>query len=177
MHDLLFDRAWKVGGLLVSAAVLFMASGCAGYRLGSMLPPDIRTVSVPTFQNETEEPLLEVETTRRSINSIQRDGSLRLVPRDEADSELFVTLKEFDMQPLAFDRGRRAAAEEYRMTITASIELVRLSTGEVITANPRVRGEATFEVLGDLTSAKLTAIPAAADDLAQQIISALVETW
>ncbi len=158
--------------------VLILATtGCAGYRLGSMLPPDIRTVFVPTFENDTEEPLLEVEATRRVINAIQRDGSLRIAPRAEADSELFVTLTHFDMHALAFDRDRRAAAEEYRMYITASIRLERLGTREVIAENPRVRGETTFELIGDLTSAKLTAFPDAADDLAQQIISALVETW
>lgn len=177
MHPRFNLHIKQVGSVLILLALVGLSTGCAGYRLGSMLPPDIRTVSVPTFDNQTTEPLLEVETTRRSINMIQRDGSLLLVPREEADSELLVTLTEFDMQPLAFDRNRRAAAEEYRIFITASIQLIRLSTGDVIAAHPRVRGESTFEVVGDLTSAKLTAIPAAADDLAQQIISTLVETW
>ena len=170
-------RLTQLAMLPLLLVFLVGAFSCAGYQLGSMLPPDIRTVVVPTFDNDTDEPQLEVETTRRTISAIQRDGSLRLVPREEADSELLVTLVDFDLQPLAFDRDRRAAAEEYRLYITAAIQLIRLSTGETIVENPRVRGESTFEFFGDHSSAKLTAIPDAADDLAQQIISTLVETW
>lgn len=158
-----------IGGLLLN--------GCVGYQLGSMLPPDIETVFVPTFDNQTEEPLLEAETTRRAVSFIQRDGSLRIRSEDSADSILLVTLTDFEIAPLAFDRDRRAAAEEYRMFITASVQLIRRTNENVIAENPRVVGETTFLLVGDLTSAKLAAIPDAAEDLAQRLVSAIVEAW
>ena len=37
---------------------LMLAAGCANYRLGSTLPPDVRTVYMPTCLNQTDEPLL-----------------------------------------------------------------------------------------------------------------------
>ncbi len=142
-----------------------------------MLPPDIRTVHVPTFINETDEPLLEVDTTRSAVRTIQRDGSLRLAGEDEADAVLQVRLVDFEITPIAFDRERRAAAEEYRIYITAHVILMRSGTNEVITEVPRVRGENTFLLTGDLTTSKQAGIPGAADDLAQLIISQLVEAW
>ncbi len=142
-----------------------------------MLPPDIRTVHVPTFINETDEPLLEVDTTRSAVRTIQRDGSLRLAGEDEADAVLQVRLVDFEITPIAFDRERRAAAEEYRIYITAHVILMRSGTNEVITEVPRVRGENTFLLAGDLTTSKQAGIPGAADDLAQLIISQLVEAW
>lgn len=177
MSKSLHGRVRQGGSFLLLVVLLLAITGCAGYQLGSMLPPDIQTVFVPTFNNETDEPLLEVEATRRTITTIQRDGSLRIAPRADADSELVVTLTDFDMHALAFDRDRRAAAEEYRIYITAAIRLERIGTGEIIAEDARVRGETTFELFGDLTSAKLDAIPDASEDLAQQIISALVEAW
>lgn len=152
-------------------------SGCAGYRLGSMLPADIRTVYVPTFINATDEPLIELETTRAAVNTIQRDGSLRLAPEDEADAILNVTLTEFRMQALAFDRTRRAAANEYRLFLTADAVMTRRTTGEVIARHGRITGDTTFIFTGDLTSAKQDALPRAAEDLAQLVISRMVETW
>jgi hypothetical protein len=168
-------RSWTM-----VAASLLMAlawTGCAGYRLGSMLPPDIQTVHVPTFINETEEPLLEIETTRAAISEIQRDGSLRIASAEEADALLTVRLIDFRLQPLAFDRDRRAAAEEYRMYITAAVVLTRRGTDEIIAQNPRVTGEATFVLAGDMTSSKQSALPNASRDLAHLIISRLVEAW
>lgn len=177
MHKLIRIAALRsahVTALIVGSLLL---TSCAGYQLGSMLPPDIETVFVPTFVNDTEEPLLEVETTRRAISYIQRDGSLRIASENTADSILLVTLTDFEIAAIAYDRTRRAAAEEYRMFIRASVQLVRRTTGTVIAEDPRVVGESTFLLVGDLTSAKLTGIPDAAEDLAQRIVSAIVEAW
>ena len=46
---------------MLLAAIL---PACVGYRLGSMLPADIKTVYVDPVINQTDEPLIEVETTR-----------------------------------------------------------------------------------------------------------------
>ncbi len=151
--------------------------GCVGYQLGSMLPSDIQTVHIPTFINETEEPLLEIATTRAVISEVQRDGSLRIAAAEEADAVLTVRLTDFRLQPLAYDRNRRAAAEEYRMFITASIVMIRRDTQEVIVEDARITGDATFFLMGDMTSSKQSGLPDAARDLAQQIISRLVEAW
>jgi outer membrane lipopolysaccharide assembly protein LptE/RlpB len=160
---------------LPTAALLI--SGCVGYQLGSMLPGDIRTVHVPVFMNETEEPFLEVETTRAALREIQRDGSLRVATTDEADAVLTVTLLDLRLEALAFDRDRRAAAEEYRLLITAAATLTRRSDNQVVASIPRIEGEGTFIVSGDLTTSKQTAIPRASEDLAKRIIDRLLETW
>ena len=161
-------------GLLL---LLFSGVGCVGYHLGSMLPPDIQTVHVPTFVNETEEPLIEAESTRAALRAIQRDGSLQLTNEDVADAVLEVTLINFNLEPLAFSRDRRTAAEEYRLSLTARYVLRRRATGEVIVESPRIHGENTFFFTGDLTSAKLDALPGAAEDLGRRIISDAVEMW
>ena len=69
-------RGWIQYGA-ASMALAVALTGCAGYRLGTMLPPDIQSVAVPTFINRTSEPLLESETTRAAIREFQQDGSLR----------------------------------------------------------------------------------------------------
>ncbi len=162
---------------LMAGLVLLLSTGCAGYRLGSMLPPDIRTVHVATLLNETDEPLLEIEATRALISAVQRDGSLRLVSEDRADATLTGRLTQFRLEPITFDRERRAAANEYRMYITAAVVLQRRETGEVVAQHPRVIGETTFVLTGDMTSSKQVALPAATEDLAQLIIGRLLESW
>lgn len=159
---------------LVTAAAL---TGCAGYRLGSMLPPDIRTVYVPTFVNETDEPLLEVVTTRETLREIQLDGSLKIADADRADTVLTVKLKSMTLLPIDFDEDRRAQADEYRVVIEASLALTHALTGEVIAQSGSVSGREEFEVTGDLTTSKDAALPEAARDLAHSIVEAVVEAW
>lgn len=170
------SRCWKRA--VIGGALAWCAAGCVGYRLGSMLPPDVRTVYVESFINRTEEPLIEVEVTRAAINEIQRDGSLRVArSAEDADAILRVTLAEYTLTPLAFRADRPTATDEYRLTLGAAVLLTRHTTGEVIVEAPKVTGETTFLLSGDLTSAKKGALPAAASDLGRRIVASLVEAW
>ena len=160
-----------------SLAIALLFSGCAGYRLGSMLPEDIKTVYIPTCINETGEPLLEVEATQALIQDFQRDGSLRVVGEEQADTLLSVVLREYRLEPVAYRTDQRTTAREYRIVLRARILLTRRVGGAVVVESPNVQGEATFTVTGDLSSSKLRGLPAAAEDLAHNIVEKVVEVW
>ena len=164
---------------LTAAAVLALAllPGCVGYRLGSMLPPEIKTVHVPTFINQTSEPQLELDTTRFALQEFQKDGSLKLAPAEAADAILEVKLTSYTLAPLQYDNNRPTAALEYRITLYASIVMTRKRDGKVIAENPRCFGEGTFPVVGDLSSSKRTGLPKAAKDLAHDIVQKVTEVW
>ncbi len=169
--------------VLASAAVLAALAlssfpGCASYRLGSMLPPGIKTVYVPTFVNETSEPFIEVDATRATIQALQTDGSLKLVGSpDDADSILNVTIFSYELEPLTYDSQRRTAANEYRLLLSARVVLTDAKTGRVISENPLVQGQSTFDIAGDFTSSKASGLPAAVRDLGRRIVPAVVEAW
>jgi len=162
----------------IGAAVLaaLLTSGCAGYRLGATLPPDIKSIHVSTFVNRSGEPQLDTEATRATIQEFQRDGNLRLAAPGEADSVLRVTLLKFKLEPLRYDRQEAKRAAEYRLRIDADLVLEKGASKQVI-LKQSVYGEATFDFTGDLTSAKIRALPAACTDLAHHIVSAVVEYW
>jgi hypothetical protein len=174
-ESIMMNRRCYVAGALCAALLVW--GGCVGYKVGSMLPSDIRTVHVPTFINQTSEPLLEIYVTRAVIQKIQQDGSLKLAGPDEADAVLTVHITGFQLQALAFNRDRRTAAEEYRMYITSNVLMTRRVGGETIAESPDVTGNATFPVSGDLTSSKQRAYDEASEDLANLIVQRLVETW
>ena len=162
--------------LVVTAGAL-LGHGCAGYRLGSMLPPDIKSVAVPTFVNRTLEPMAEVEATRAAIQEFQKDGSLKVMPEGESDAVLRVTLTDYSLKPVSYRSDKRSAAREYRVTMIASVELVRCSDQAVVARHPRAKGEAVFELAGDLSSAKLRVLPEVSEDLAHSIVEKVVEAW
>lgn len=152
-------------------------AGCAHYQLGSTLPPDIKSVYIPVFQNKTGEPDVERETTRAAIQEFQNDGTLRVAPEERADLLLEVTVVEYQMKPIRYERTRTTTAEEFRMRLVADIVARRASDGTVFIARKGLEGDTTFPIATDMRSAKLEALPDAAADLAHEIVEALVEAW
>lgn len=170
----------RISALLTSILALFavaISSGCAGYRLGSMLPPDIKTVYVPSFKNETSEPLIETECHRAVIEELQRDGSLKIADEETADAILRVRIRDYRLEPVVFDPQNRSNVRQYRIKLTASMMMTRRETDQVIVERPAVRGEGVFNVTGDLSSSKLLGLPAASADLARNIVQQMVEAW
>jgi len=155
---------------------LGLTPGCVGYRFGSTLPPGINSVHVPTFHNRTNEPLLETQTTGATKQELQKEGSLRVTGKSNADAVLEVTLTRFILEPLRYERDRAKTTDEYRMRIRAELIFKRLRDGHVLSKRT-VEGEATFDPAGSLTSAKRAALPVAARDLAHDIVESVVEYW
>lgn len=170
------DRWLRRTLLGLAAAAIVCSSGCAGYWLGSALPPGVRTIHVPAFVNKTGEPLLENETSGAAIRELQRDGTLRVVGPDEADALLNVTLVKYRLEPLRYERNRPKTTAEYRITITAQVVLMDAAKRKAL-LKKTVAGEATFVPGGNLAAGKRAALPIAARDLAHNIVEGVVEFW
>jgi len=168
-------RRWWKQAVGVSAVGVLLA-GCAGYKLGSTLPPDIKTVHVLPFVNQSGEPLLENQTMRAAISEFQKDGTLRVVDSDAADLLVDVTLTECKLDPVRYNQDSARTAQEYRLWIRGKIRVRRQPAGTVMFAGGVV-GETTFDFAGDLSSARTRAIPAASSDLAHKIVESVVEYW
>ena len=159
----------------VFLAIFFLA-GCVGYRLGSTLPPDIKTVYVPVFANKSREPLIENDATAATIAELQTDGTLKVVNAENADVILECTLTGVSLSPLRYNRSDVTKPNEYRLTLSASFTLKRVRTQEIL-CEASVIGESTFPFYGNLVSAKQSATPRAAEDLAKRIVEKAIEAW
>jgi len=155
---------------------MFFLAGCTGYRLGSTLPPDIKTVYVPLFANKSREPLIENDATSATIAELQKDGTLKVVNAQSADVILECTLTSVSLNPLRYNRSDVTKPNEYRLTLSASFTLKRIRDQEIL-CEASVIGESTFPFYGNLVSAKQAATPRAAEDLAKRIVEKAIEAW
>ncbi|MDR0993642.1 MAG: LPS assembly lipoprotein LptE [Verrucomicrobiota bacterium] len=163
---------------IVCAVLLpLLFSGCAAYRLGSMLPADVKTVYVPTVINETSEPLIEQDVTRAVLSQVQMDGSLRLADESLADTILEVHITRFWLDPVAYVKGESSTANQYRMSIRASFVLTRRADNSIVAEAPAVNGWYDFDFAGDMTSSKAIALRPAAEDLGRRIVDRIVQYW
>jgi outer membrane lipopolysaccharide assembly protein LptE/RlpB len=162
--------------VLVLAAALtaaVMLGGCAGYRVGTLLPERIKTIAVPLFVNETSEPNLEVKATDAVSNALARDGTLRKVPEAEADVVLTVRIVNYQRKPVRYAGATRPT--EYRITVTVLATLYDTHEQKDLWTNDRLSGETDFVVGASLPESELRARPEALDDLAHDIVEHIVE--
>lgn len=163
--------------LSAATAMIAASSGCSGYKLGSNLPPNINSVAIPMFVNQTGEPALETITTSATIQEFQKDGSLKVADRATANTVVEVTLKKYKLTPLRYRSDKATTAREYRLTITAEVTWRKLPGQEIIARSTRVEGYKDFEALSDLPSARREALPDAASNLGHRIVRTIVEHW
>jgi len=156
---------------------LLMTSGCAGYKLGSNLPPGISSINIPVFINNAREPGLESILTSATIQEFQKDGSLKVLSRDQASCVMEVTIQKYDLEPLRYRKNQAVTAQEYRLNITADVIVRKLPGKEEIVNTKGIVGFTTFTALADLPSARRLALPKAAADLGQRLVKTVVEYW
>ncbi len=166
-------RCYRLAALLL----VLLSAGCAGYRVGSLLNADYKTVAVPMFRNKSYKPQTEAQVTNAILKRFQSEGSLQVV--NEADADLLVTgtITEFARAELRSVREDTDIVREYRITIKAEIAAINRRTGEVVLKKTTVTGSADTFIGSDLQSAEYQALPLVADDLAKKVVTLLTESW
>lgn len=155
----------RSAGALAAAALLLLAllaTGCGYQRTAaiSALPPELRTIAVPTFRNRTFEPLVEAAVGGAIKQKLLAQRRLEILDDpDSADLVLRGTITTYTTAPLSFDESRSVALE-YRVTIRADVAL--LQRGK---ATP-LWDEAGWEAFGDYFVTADTAATRVARDAA-----------
>jgi len=107
------------------------------------LRSDIETIYVPVLENNTFRRGLEVELTQSLVEEINMRTHLRVVPREQADSELVGTIRDFKETVITKTAADRIIEKE--LTLFVRFRWVDLRTGRTIFRKNDVR--ATSDVV------------------------------
>lgn len=158
--------------LVLGILVIIFFNGC-GYRVGSLLPKDIKTIAVPMFINSTAEPELESLVTNGVIQEFISDGTLKIAKEADADTLLAGEIIDYRREPVRFT-GQEVTSE-YRLLIAVKLTFKDLRRNETAWENPRVEGYSTFFVGTSLPESERLAVPPTIRDLAHQVVEKVVE--
>ncbi|MEK6372451.1 MAG: LptE family protein [Acidobacteriota bacterium] len=168
--------------LLLSARCSLLALTACGYGLvgsaNKLLPPTVRTISVPAFVNKTTRVELEQRVTQAVADEFVSRGRLRLVsvPKD-ADVVLRGSIDSFGIFPIAFNQQGRAT--QYQISITANIELLdHRADDKVLWKNDQYRFTENYQVNVEATDAfdqETRAIREIAVRFAESLVTNLLE--
>ena len=108
---------WRTNSAVCLLAAL--AGSCAYSTSTALLPPHLKTVAIPVFENGTTEYSLPQEITDAVITRFVQDNHLRVVP--ERSANCVVRGKVVGYRNGVFGFSEQVRAQEYRVTITISV--------------------------------------------------------
>ena len=163
---------------ITAAIICCCLSGCLGYHIGPVKPyylRNVQTIAVPTFQNHTLTPRMEVLVTDTVIKQLQQDGTFKIVGDGEADATLEGDIIQITRAPARSVRGNVLQTTEFAMTMRLKYRLVARNGADLVSSN--AIGRTTFFVSSDPTTDERQALPLATQDLATRLTTQLTEGW
>ena len=160
-------------------AVFLLLTGCLGYHVGPVKPSvlrDVHGIAVPTFENKTLLPRVEVLITDSVIKQLQQDGTYRIAHENNADAILKAEISEIIRTPARSLRGNVLATTEFNLAMHVRYKL-ETPSGTVLMPSTEVVGTTSFFVGEDVTTDERQALPLAAEELAIHLVTQLSEGW
>jgi hypothetical protein len=163
----------RFGGLIASLSVL-LVTGCVYSFAGGGLPPNIHTMAISPFDNQTASPDLPKELYDAMHSELQKKLGVRDAPADRADALVKGTISAYEADvPVGFSANpQQAVSARRRLQITIDIEIIDQSNGHALYSNKALRQEADYDERAEDQGRK-----DAIDKMVQQIINGVQSNW
>ncbi len=171
-------RRSALAALLSIAALLQL--GCGYHTAGhaAQLPPDIKTIAVPSFKNETLTYRIDQMLTASVVREFTTRTRYHIVSdsSDDADATLRGTVLSTAVSPLTYDTNSGRAAS---VLVVVSMKVVMIDRqGKVLYQNPAYLFREQYEVSQDLATFFEEDSPAfrrLSQDFARTLVSNVLE--
>ncbi len=161
----------------IPAACALLACACGYMPVGTgALPPGIKVIRVPMFENRTTRFELDLKLTQAVINELVSRGKIQVTTdADKADAVLEGRILNFIVNPIAFSDQR--TADRYEILVVADVTLKEAKGGRVIYANPAYIFKTDYQVPQgqDFESSETEALDNLAKLFARGLIVAILE--
>jgi outer membrane lipopolysaccharide assembly protein LptE/RlpB len=161
--------------LLPTVYGLLLLPAC-GYHVagrGDRLPPDIKTIAVPAFENDTRQFRIEQQLTRAVTQEFIERTKFNITPDPSgADAVVKGTVKDVRSGVVTYDltTGR---ATTMQIQVTANVQLVDLHSHKTVFSNPNFIFREQYQ-LNQPTASTFPETQPALDRLARDLARTLV---
>jgi hypothetical protein len=115
--------------LCVSVAILLSSCGYHVGGTGSLLPPGLKVIAVPSFENRTNHYRIEQRMTQAAIREFLARTKYRIVSReDSADAVLHGEITSFEAIPAVFNTTPTANSSSTNSTLGTSASTAQATT-------------------------------------------------
>ena len=160
---------------LALAAVLALPTSCARYSTSSGLVGGIRTVAIPTAENDTPEERIAETLSERVSDAFFEDGRLRVVDEETADAVLVLRLKSVEDRPFTFTAEEET--EQYRFRVFIDAVLQRAADQSALLELQGLEGWGTYDSALPDEEGRDLAIEAGLDMVIEEIVDRTTASW
>ena len=157
----------------LTALSICIASACGCmYGFTGALRSELKTVSIPMFENNTLKYGLETVFTEKAVDAFVEDGRLKVVAERNADSILLCTITGFSRAAFSYDESGNVKQE--KVTITLNVLYKDAQSDEPIFEKEGMPEWGTYFLE---SATEDSAIAEAAKKFGRDIISEIVSAW
>jgi hypothetical protein len=162
---------------IILIIILALLWSCSYSFTGSSVPPHLHTISIPIVKDKSGsgEPSLSNDFTQNLTNQFIDDNSLQVINSVNADAILSVTILSMPERTEVVS-GENEKATERRITINAKVVYKDLVLRKTI-FDKRISNYATFDASQDFAINRQDGIQRAIDNVALDILLAVVADW
>lgn len=122
------SKKWFALPVLAGLVLLGLAfSGCGDLPVNRSMPNDITKVSIPVFTNRTNQPSIEADLTRRTVQEFIVDGRVQVTSPEQAQAELRGTVQRYDR--LVLTRDANQVPQQYKLQVLVDLDFVTKKDG------------------------------------------------
>jgi hypothetical protein len=169
--------------LLLTAFCLLLTGPSCGYRVagrGDRLPPDIKTLAIPIFVNDTPRYRIEQQLSAAVTREFIERTKFRITPKPQgADAVLRGTVKDVRAGVITFDLNT-GRATSMQIQVTADVKLIDLHSKKVVFSNPNYIFREQYQVsqtTSGLFEEDQPAIERLSRDLAHTLVTEILENF
>jgi hypothetical protein len=131
-----------VSAILLAASLL----GACNYGFaGGGLPPNVKTIAVVPFDNDTPSPNLQLEVTEMLSTQIQSRLGLHPASENRADAVVHGRITRFDIGiPIAYSSQPNSTSAQRELRITVDVEILDQLSGRVIWTRKGLVGTGSY---------------------------------
>lgn len=157
-------------------------SGC-GYHVagqGNTLAPDVKTVAVPVFKNQSKQFRIEQKVSANVTRQLIERTHYKVIPDpEEADAVIEGTVKDVETGVIAFNLST-GAATALQVVVTADVRVVDRHTHKRLFSNPRYVFREEYQISSSTTQLfqeEDSALDRLAQDFARTLVTDILENF
>jgi len=170
---------FKITALVLLVFIMLPTGGC-GYKMGSIMHPQVKSIAIAPISNETLEPFVSAEMRGALCEKFQFDNSLSLKDLKTADCILYGKVVEVKTTATAedsTDNEQTYRAAEWGVSVTLEFVVSIPGRKETLINKRRVTGTANYQVMADQAVTRRRGVKQACRNAAQEAVVYTTEAW
>lgn len=157
---------------------VLLTAGCAGYRLGTGSQLEFSTLHVAPVQMKALVPQAQPILTSAIRDAFMKDGRLALVSHPAADgASLQVIVRDYRRDVATVRPGDTGLARKFIVTLTVEASLANPADGRIFFTGRVIEVKRDVFTDSGQQQAEYQILPLLAQDLADKLTHAVLDTW